>query len=220
MRFRSRLGPLSCALVKRPIPSATVQRLPVYLQCLEALAPGVSLVSSEDLAVRAGVNSAKVRKDLSYLGSHGVRGVGYDVERLVFQIQDELGLTKERSVVIVGIGNLGRALANYDGFDQRGFRVVGLFDADPRKLGDLVDGLPVEPMEALADAVLQRGAEIGIITTPAPAAQEVADALAGAGIKSILNFAPAVIKTDGVEVRRVDLSTELQVLSFYLHRRA
>ena len=205
--------------MKRAIPSATVQRLPLYLQCLDGLPSGTSLISSEDLAAEAGVKSAKVRKDLSYLGSHGVRGVGYDVEHLRFQIQTELGLAKNRAVVIVGLGNLGRALANYDGFGERGFRIVGLFDADPRKVGDTVDEIPVEPMEALPAAVSSRGAEIGIITTPARAAQEVATALAEAGIRSILNFAPAVVKVeDGIEVRKVDLSTELQVLSFYLHR--
>lgn len=205
--------------MKRAIPAATVQRLPLYLQCLDGLAAGTSLISSEDLAAEAGVNSAKVRKDLSHLGSHGTRGVGYDVEHLRFQIQTELGLTKDRAVVIVGLGNLGRALANYDGFTERGFSIVGLFDADPRKIGDTVDDIEVEPMEALPAAVGERGAEIGIITTPARAAQEVASALADAGVRSILNFAPAVIHVgDDVEVRRVDLSTELQVLSFYLHR--
>ena len=205
--------------MKRAIPAATVQRLPLYLQCLDGLGPGTSLISSEDLAAEAGVNSAKVRKDLSYLGSHGVRGVGYDVEHLRFQIQTELGLAKDRAVVIVGLGNLGRALANYDGFGERGFCIVGLFDADPRKVGTVVDDITVESMEALPGAVAERKAEIGIITTPAHAAQDVATALAASGVRSILNFAPAVIHVDEhIAVRKVDLSTELQVLSFYLHR--
>jgi len=198
-----------------------VQRLPVYLRCLESLPPGQGGVSSDQLAALAGVNSAKVRKDLSYLGSYGVRGVGYDVEHLKLQIGLELGLERDWSVVIVGIGNLGRALANYAGFGDRRFRIVGLFDNDPDKEGLSVDSLVIEPMDRLAAAIADRRASIGIITTPAPAAQEVADLLAMAGVRSILNFAPAVIRIpDGVDVRRVDLSTELQVLSFYLHRTA
>jgi redox-sensing transcriptional repressor len=176
-------------------------------------------VSSDELAEIAGVLGAKIRKDLSYLGTHGTRGVGYDVEHLKHEIRIELGLTRDWAVVIVGIGNLGRALANYGGFGERRFRVVGLFDSDPLKVGVRVDGLTVEPMDRLSRAVADRSASIGIVATPAHAAQEVADALAAAGVRSILNFAPVVIKAPpGVEVRRVDLSTELQVLTFYLAR--
>ncbi len=208
------------ALVKRPVPKVTVQRLPVYLRCLESVAAGQTQISSEELATMAGVNPAKVRKDLSYLGSFGVRGVGYDAEHLKFQIKVELGLEEDWHVVIVGVGNLGRALANYGGFAERGFRIVGLFDADPAKIGTTVDGLIVEPLDQLDRKVKAENALIGVVTTPAEAAQEVAEALARAGVQSILNFAPTVIKPpDGVDVRRVDLSTELQVLSFYLHRR-
>ncbi len=208
------------ALVKRPVPKVTVQRLPVYLRCLENVAAGQTKISSEELATMAGVNPAKVRKDLSYLGSFGVRGVGYDTEHLKFQIKVELGLEEDWHVVIVGVGNLGRALANYGGFVERGFRIVGLFDADPAKIGTTVNGLIVEPLDQLDRKVKAENALIGVVTTPAEAAQEVAEALARAGVQSILNFAPTVIKPpDGVDVRRVDLSTELQVLSFYLHRR-
>jgi redox-sensing transcriptional repressor len=196
-----------------------VQRLPVYLRCLDELPPDQTSVSSEELAARAGVNSAKVRKDLSYLGSYGVRGVGYDTEHLRVQIGMELGLTHDWAVVIVGIGNLGRALANYGGFGERRFQVVGLFDSDPAKVGTRVDSMVVESMDALAAAVADRGASIGIITTPASGAQEVADAMAASGIRSILNFAPTVIRAaEDIEVRRVDLSTELQVLAYYLNR--
>ena len=206
--------------MRQAIPKVTVQRLPVYLRCLERLPAGQSRVSSEELAALAGVNAAKVRKDLSYLGSYGVRGVGYEVDKLKLQIGLELGLEEDWAVVIVGIGNLGRALANYGGFEERKFRIVGLFDIDARKVGHSIDGLPIEPMSRLATVVDAQGARIGIITTPAHAAQQVADELAEAGIESILNFAPTVIKPPmGVDVRRVDLSTELQVLSFYLHRR-
>jgi redox-sensing transcriptional repressor len=205
--------------VKPVVPKVTVQRLPIYLRCLESLPPGQARISSDELAAIAGVNSAKVRKDLSYLGSYGVRGVGYDVDHLRLQIGLELGLERDWSVVIVGVGNLGRALANYGGFAERRFRIVGLFDSDPRKAGTKVAGHVVEPMDRLRSVVKEHRAAIGIITTPAGSAQEVAETLAAAGVRSILNFAPAVIQApDGLDVRRVDLSTELQVLSFYLHR--
>jgi len=206
--------------VNATVPKVTVQRLPVYLRCLEGLSPGQEHVSSDQLAQLAGVNSAKVRKDLSHLGSFGVRGVGYDVEHLRFQIRIALGLEEDWPVVIVGIGNLGRALANYAGFGDRGFNIVGLFDADPAKVGTKVDGLAIESLKNLERSVRSKKASIGLVTTPAAAAQETADVLAAAGIRSILNFAPTVITApDGVYIRRVDLSTELQVLSFYLHRR-
>ena len=209
------------AHVNANVPKVTVQRLPMYLRCLEGLSPGQEHVSSDQLAELAGVNPAKVRKDLSYLGSFGVRGVGYDVEHLRFQIRIELGLEEDWPVVIVGIGNLGRALANYEGFRDRGFNIVGLFDADPAKVGKKVDGLVIEPIKDLKRSARSKNASIGLVTTPAAVAQETAEALAAAGIRSILNFAPTVIAApEGVDIRRVDLSTELQVLSFYLRRRS
>jgi redox-sensing transcriptional repressor len=203
----------------RRIPEATVARLPIYLRALFEVADQQQTISSERLAGLAGVNAAKVRKDLSYLGSYGTRGVGYDVEFLVYQISRELGLTQDWPVVIVGIGNLGHALANYRGFLVRGFRVVALVDADPGKLGERIGDLEVEPLEDLPAIVARKGAAIGIIATPAPAAQEVADLLVAAGITSILNFAPAVLAVpEGVTLRKVDLSIELQILSFYQQR--
>lgn len=205
--------------MKSPVPPATVQRLPLYLRALDDLPQGRTSLSSTDLAEHLGLNPAKVRKDLSQLGSYGVRGVGYDVEHLRFQIRLELGMDKLWRVVIVGAGNLGSALANYGGLGVRGFEFVGMFDNSSEKIGSQVGSLPVEPMDQLPGAVAERGATIGIVTVPAGAAQEVAEALAKAGIKSILNFAPTVLKVpEGVHVRRVDLSTELQVLSFYLSR--
>lgn len=220
--LRSDFGTLDrgyCALVNSTVPKVAVQRLPVYLRCLESLSPGKEHVSSDELAAMAGVNPAKVRKDLSYLGTFGVRGVGYEVEHLRFQIRVALGLEEEWPVVIVGIGNLGRALANYAGFGERGFNVVALFDVNPAKVGSEVDGLVIEPLEDLEQSVRSKGASIGLVTTPAAAAQETAEALAAAGVRAILNFAPTVIKApEGVDVHRVDLATELQVLSFYLHR--
>jgi redox-sensing transcriptional repressor len=206
---------------RRAIPEATVARLPVYLRCLVDLAESrTATVSSERLADLAGGNASKLRKDLSYLGSYGTRGVGYDVEFLLFQISRELGLTQDWPVVIVGIGNLGHALANYRGFTARGFRVVALVDADPKKLGEHVAGLHVRSLDELPAIVDDEGAAIGIIASPASAAQEVADRLVDAGVASILNFAPSVISVpDGVSLRKVDLSIELQILSFYQQRR-
>ncbi|HEV8624968.1 MAG TPA: redox-sensing transcriptional repressor Rex [Acidimicrobiia bacterium] len=205
----------------RRIPEATVARLPLYYRALVEMAEQrIPTVSSERLAEMAGVNAAKVRKDFSYLGSYGTRGVGYDVEYLLFQISRELGLTQDWPVVIVGIGNLGAALANYRGFSARGFRIVALVDADPAKCGKEVGGLEVEPLPDLPRIVIERDVAIGIIATPASAAQEVAELLVTAGVTSVLNFAPTVIAVPpGVSLRKVDLSIELQILSFYQQRR-
>jgi redox-sensing transcriptional repressor len=199
------------------IPDATVARLPLYRRSLlELVAHRVGTVSSERLAELAGMNAAKVRKDLSYLGSYGTRGVGYDVQFLLFEIERKLGLTNESPVVIVGLGNLGQALANYGGFSERGFPIVALVDADPAKVGQLIGSGTVESMDDLARVVADRHVAVGIIATPAAAAQQVADRLVEAGVRSILNFAPAVISVpDDVPLRKVDLATELQILSFY-----
>ena len=206
----------------REIPEATVARLPVYLRALTTLSDaGTSTCSSEDLASAAGVNSAKLRKDLSYLGSYGTRGVGYDVEYLRYQIAREIGVTQDWPVVIVGIGNLGHALANYSGFRSRGFRVVALLDADPVRAGETVAGVDVRPFDDLEAIVSDHDVAIGVIATPAPAAQDVADRMVGCGITSILNFAPSVLTVpDGVDVRKVDLSIELQILAFHEQRKA
>lgn len=206
----------------RRIPEATVARLPVYLQLLaDQFDAGVTNISSEELAELAGVNAAKVRKDLSYLGSYGTRGVGYEVEFLVYQIKRELGLTHDWEVVIVGAGNLGQALAGHGGFTERGFPVGGIVDIDDNKVGTLVGGVRVRHVDELAQVVQSREISIGVITTPGPAAQDAADALVAAGVTSILNFAPTVISTPhGVSVRKVDLAVELQILSYHEQRRA
>ena len=196
-------------------------RLQVYLRSLlEAAEAKTATISSERLAELAGVNAAKVRKDLSYLGSYGTRGVGYDVEFLLYQISRELGLTQDWPVVIVGLGNLGHALANYRGFVARGFRIVALVDADPAKVGEPIGDLAVRHIDELPAIAASEGIAIGIIATPAAAAQDVADRLVEAGVTSILNFAPAVLTVpDHVSLRKVDLSIELQILSFYQQRR-
>ncbi|MDP3891676.1 redox-sensing transcriptional repressor Rex [Nocardioides sp.] len=205
----------------RDLPEATVARLPVYFRALTALAEaGTSTCSSEELAAAAGVNSAKLRKDLSYLGSYGTRGVGYDVAYLRYQIAREIGLTQDWPVVIVGIGNLGQALANYSGFRSRGFRVVALLDADPGLHEEEVAGIDVRPFDHLEQIVADHHVAIGVIATPPTAAQDVADRMVAAGITSILNFAPVVLSVpEGVGVRKVDLSIELQILAYHEQRR-
>ncbi len=206
----------------RRIPEATVARLPVYLHILvEQAAAGVDSISSDGLAELAGVNAAKVRKDLSYLGSYGTRGVGYEVEYLVYQIRRELGLEHEWPVVIVGAGNLGQALAGYGGFNERGFPVAGIVDIDPNKFDTVVGGVRVRPIAELAQIVTARNLSIGVIATPPTAAQDAADRLVKAGVTSILNFAPVVLVVPGgVTVRKVDLAVELQILSYHEQRRA
>lgn len=207
------------------IPEATVARLPIYHRVLTALAEqGTATVSSEELAVACGVSSAKLRKDLSYLGSYGTRGVGYEVEFLSYQISRELGLANPWGVVVVGVGNLGRALISYRGFASRGFRIVGLFDTHPDVVGSNVQVVDrdfrVLAVEELSAVVADQDASIGVITTPAEAAQDIADRMVEAGLRSIVNFAPIVLNVSkDVEVRKVDLAVELQVLAFHEQRR-
>ncbi|OZV77248.1 redox-sensing transcriptional repressor Rex [Micromonospora echinospora] len=204
------------------LPEATVARLPEYLRALHHLAEtGHETVSSEGLATAAGVNSAKLRKDLSHLGSYGTRGVGYDVALLIEQIESVLGLTQRRAVALVGVGNLGHALAGYAGFASRSFRIAALFDADPARVGEEINGLVVRHIDELPRIAVEEQLAIGVIATPAGAAQAVADQLVAVGVTSILNFAPCVLAVpDGVDVRKVDLAIELQILSFHEHRKA
>ncbi|RZS44567.1 redox-sensing transcriptional repressor [Herbihabitans rhizosphaerae] len=206
----------------RSIPEAAVARLAVYLRVLSGMSEqGVASVSSEELSAAAGVNSAKLRKDLSYIGSYGTRGVGYEVAVLIDQIERILGLTRKHSVAVVGIGNLGHALANYGGFPGRGFPVTALFDVDADLIGVPVGGLPVDHIEDIPRVCAEREISIGVIATPPPAAQAVCDRLVSAGVQCILNFAPVVLQVpDHVEVRKVDLAVELQILSFHVARRA
>ena len=210
----------------RGIPDATVARLPVYHRVLVGLAErSITTVSSQELAQASGVTSAKLRKDLSHLGSYGTRGVGYDVRYLLYQIARELGTTQEWPVVIVGVGHLGQALAAYGGFASRGFRVVGLVDRDPARVGTVVDtggaSVVVRPLDELERVVRDGDAHIGVVATPADVAQQVCDRLVAAGLTSILNFAPVVLAVPpGVEVRKVDLAVELQILAIHEQRRS
>jgi redox-sensing transcriptional repressor len=198
-----------------------VARLPVYLRALNALTEqGIGTCSSNDLAAQAGVNPAKLRKDLSHLGSYGTRGVGYDVEYLRYQIALEIGQNQDWDVVIVGVGNLGSALSAYQGFSTRGIRVAALVDSNPERVGTTISGIEVSAMGDLKKVVAEREISIGIIATPGEAAQEVADCLVEAGITSILNFAPALVQVpDNVDVRKVDLSIELQILAYHEQRK-
>jgi len=203
--------------IRREIPDATVARLPEYLRALTDVAErGISSVSSEELAAAAGVRSTQLRKDLSHLGSYGVRGVGYEVEHLALEISRALGLTQDWPVAIVGMGNLGRALAAYSGFAIGGFHVAALFDEDPAIADELIGEVPVSGMSELLRLARLERLSLGVIATPAASAQQVCDALIGAGIRSILNFAPvALVVPSDVNVRRVDLATELHVLAFH-----
>ncbi|WP_206615819.1 redox-sensing transcriptional repressor Rex [Rhodococcus xishaensis] len=205
---------------QRDIPQATVTRLATYLRVLGVLADeGVLIVSSEELATASGVGSAKLRKDLSHLGPNGVRGVGYDVTRLRARIESALGLDRGHRVVLVGVGNLGRALAGYGGFGRRGFSMVALFDADPARIGTTVGGLTVRDVTELTDACRDLEATIGVIATTDSAAQDVCDQLVDAGLRCILSFSPLALEIpDHVEMRRVDLAMEMQVLSFNMAR--
>jgi redox-sensing transcriptional repressor len=207
---------------RQDIPDATVARLPQYLRALRDLADrGVASVSSEELATAAGVRSAKLRRDLSHLGSYGVRGVGYGVEMLAHEITRELGLAQDWPVAIVGLGNLGHALAAYLGLASKGFQVVALLDRDVDVIGQKIAGMVVGSVDDLERIVGERGVAICVIATPAASAQEVCDRFVAVGVRSVLNFAPCVLSVpQGVDVRKVDLSTELQILAFHEQRKA
>ncbi|WP_149203995.1 redox-sensing transcriptional repressor Rex [Actinotalea subterranea] len=206
----------------RPVPASTVARLPIYLRVLEELADaGVATTDSGRLAELSGVGPAQLRRDLSFLGSHGVRGVGYDVEHLHAHVASALGVTGDLAVVIVGIGNLGHALANYVAGAGTGFRVAALVDALPDVVGTRVAGLTVEHVDGLEDVVRREGATVAVLATPAGVSQELCDRLVAAGVTGILTFVPRVLQVpDGVDLRSVDLATELQILAFHERRKA
>ena len=215
--------PVDCRLGQaRAVPEATVARLATYLRVLSNLDAGsIGTVSSEELATAAGVNSAKLRKDLSFLGSYGIRGVGYDVSTLTEEIGRTLGLTVHRCVALIGIGNLGQALAGYAGFASRGFHIAALIDADPRRIGTTIRGLVVQSMADIERIVAEQDVAIAVLAIPAAVAQEVCDRVVADGVTSILNFAPVVLNVPAhVDLRKVDLAAELQILSFHETRKA
>ena len=204
------------------VPDATVARLATYLRVLGSLGDrSIGTVSSEELAAAAGVNSAKLRKDLSYLGSYGIRGVGYHVATLTEEIARTLGITVHRSVALIGVGNLGQALAGYAGFRSRGFQIAALVDADPGRIGTTIRGLVVRDIAELAEIVAEEHITIAVLATPASVAQQTCDRLVAVGVTSILNFAPVELAVPAhVDVRKVDLAAELQILSFHETRKA
>jgi len=213
--------PLKPAPANRLLPEATVKRLPLYLRALvDARDDGQVTISSDELAARVQANAAQVRKDLSYLGSYGTRGIGYDVELLHQHINRQLGLNREYNVALVGVGNLGQALGHYRGFAEKGFHVVAAFDTDPEKVGWRLGTAVVHPLSQLGPVVREENITMALIATPAAVAQDIADRLVAAGVMSILNFAPTVLNVDpSVCVRKVDLAVELQILGYYEHSR-
>ena len=214
-------GPGAGTRPARGVPDATVARLPVYHDALRRLFDGhVEVVSSTALAEAAGVSPSQLRRDLSCLGTYGTRGVGYDVARLQRQIATHIGAASEWPVVIVGVGRLGAALANYAGFAARGFRVVALVDPAPDRVGTTIQGLAVSDLTDLEEVVRNTGAVIAVVATPAEAAQEVTDRLVAQGVTSILNFAStALVVPEAVNVRKVDLGRELAILAFHEQRK-
>ncbi|MGD0219294.1 MAG: redox-sensing transcriptional repressor Rex [Acidimicrobiales bacterium] len=203
------------------VPGPTVARLPLYHRALSVMIErGIRRVSSAELAEVVDVNPATLRRDLSRFGTYGTRGTGYEVGRLLDRVDEALALDRDWSVAIVGIGNLGRALARSRGFRTGGFRVAVLVDVDPSVVGTTLDGIVVEHLDRLGEACAREEVGIGVVTAPASVSQAVAERLVAAGVKSILNFAPVVLAVpDEVTVRQVDLAAELQVLAFYLSRR-
>lgn len=204
----------------KQIPPAAVARLTIYLRALTSLmGDGVERVSSESLAEASGVSSATLRKDLSHVGSYGTRGVGYEVQYLSRHITAALGLTHDWKVAIVGAGNLGKALARYGGFESRGFDVVAIFDADPMVVGNEVGWLRVSHVSDLETVVRRTGANMAVLALPAAVAQDVCDRVIAAGVNSVLSFAPVMLQVpDGVNLRKVDMATELQILAYHAQR--
>ena len=211
-------------MAKRPkVPEATIKRLSIYMRVLKDLEKkAVEVISSAELADICGVNAAQIRKDLTYFGEFGIRGVGYYVKELHFDIRKVLGLNQRRNVALVGVGNLGRALVSYRNFSEHGYNFVAAFDVDPKQVGKtLLDGVEIHPMEALSRVAEEQKIEIAIITTPAGAAQAAANAIVAAGIRGILNFAPTQLQVpDDIKVKKVDLTTEFDNLVYHLYARA
>ena len=200
------------------VPAPTIARLALYLRCLRACRrEGVRTISSAGIGQRTGISSGQIRKDLSYFGEFGRPGIGYAVDALLEHLSAIMGLNRPHTVVLVGAGNLGRALLGYPGFEESGFRIAAVFDNDPAKIGRSTVGRKILDMAALVEANKEIGAEFGMIATPPSAAQEVADALVEAGVRGILNFAPAHLTVpETVTARNVDLTREIEVLCYFV----
>ncbi|MGI6343837.1 MAG: redox-sensing transcriptional repressor Rex [Bacillota bacterium] len=202
------------------IPRPTIERLPLYLRSLTRLhRNGVEVISSDELGKVLGITSVQIRKDLAYFGEFGRRGVGYEVQKLIRQITDILGVNRSNKVALVGAGHLGNALARYEGFQEHGFVLSAIFDSDPNKIGTEIAGQQVLSAEFVSEVVRSLDIKIGVITVPAPAAQKVADQLVAGGVKAIWNFAPGrIVVPDDVEVRQENLTVGLLALSYYLNQ--
>lgn len=198
---------------------ASVNRFSLYLRHLERLhQEGTHKVSSSQLGDALGINDAQVRKDLAYLGNLGQPGIGYHARDLITALRHRMGIDRPWSAVVVGVGNLARALLRYRGFERQGFQFAALFDADPRKIGQEVDGLTIHPPERMAEIIAATGASLGVLAVPAEAAQNVAEALIAAGVRGILNFAPTVLRLPPeVSLVSVDLAVQLEQLAFLVH---
>jgi redox-sensing transcriptional repressor len=209
-------APGSVHLVK--VPQPTIERLSAYLQCVRTLREnGVETASSAEIAKRTGINAAQLRKDLSYFGEFGTPGLGYELKELEAHLSRIMGLDQDRDVLLVGAGNLGRALSTYPGFGRRGFRIVAAFDIDDEKVGTQLGQCQVYHLNDLSKVNTQLNAEVGVVAVPASAAQEAVDALVAAGVRAILNFAPTgILVRPGITVRNVDLTSQMEVLSYYL----
>jgi redox-sensing transcriptional repressor len=205
----------------RRIADSTVRRLSLYLRFLEeSTQRGLVTISSDELARRGGTTSAQVRKDLSFFGSFGKRGLGYSVPELTESLREILGLRRDWNVIIVGAGKIGTALAQYRGFRQRGFRVVAVYDRDPNKIGTKWDSLTVRDMATIEKDIAAEHPDIAVLTTPAEEAQAVVDRLVGAGVRALLNFAPLQLQVPAdVTLRNVNMAMELEGLSFALTNR-
>jgi len=200
------------------IPDVVIDRLPVYARALAALERnGREVVSSQELGTQLGVTPAQIRKDLSYFGRFGKQGRGYNVKRLLEELHQILGLDRKWAMVVVGVGQLGRAVLSYGGFAPQGFHITGAFDSDPRVVGEQIDGLTVKPVEEMRAVLAGNAPDIGIVATPAAAAQQVIDALVESGVKAILNYAPiAAHVPPHVRIKDIDPVLSLQSMTFYL----
>jgi redox-sensing transcriptional repressor len=201
-------------------PDVVIRRLPLYARSLRyLLQEGIPSVSSQELGERINVTAAQIRKDLSYFGEFGKQGIGYDVEKLLHQIERILGLNQEWQVALVGIGPLGQAIARYEGFRRQGIHIAALFDTDPAKIGSEINDLQIMHDDQIASVVRDRGIKLAILAVPASRAQEVADILVAAGVRAILNYAPVIIQVpEGVWVRHIDPVAVLHSMTYYLAR--
>lgn len=203
---------------ERKIPKETIDRLPLYLRCLEKLIEdGEENISSKTFSNKLNLNSAQVRKDLSYFGDFGTRGVGYSTQNLASKIREILNLDQKWKMVLAGVGNIGSALLTYTGFDERVFEISMAFDQNPQLVGEEINGVKVEDVSRMEERIGEEDVKLGIIAVPASSAQEVADKMGKGGVKGVLNFAPTLLDLpEGVELAQVDITRELEQLVYYL----